>query len=247
MLKAAAKNDARGVAKGLLKGVAATGQVWSSEGKDEARDQFSKGWSLGDSKDVKDGKVETKSSSEATAALADKVQEGIMDLYEEFHDRFFPEDEEGKPQAYKVVRKQTAWISHGAGGTHAITYDVQQAVQLAYGKALDKLAAELSMLSTSKSLGKGALLEEIISAPMKRDATMHPVTAWVIRAALAHLESGSGSQYQALTGGSGMFGRASVLAEAKAAVKRSYGLMLDGSSGMLVSSEVLAGRVFPKK
>lgn len=240
MASAAAKNDVAGLAKGAVKmgGAATTAGI---SGNLEFKKQ---GFSLADQKGlVKDADgeqvAEVRNHAEGVGEIVGIAGEGAADLFGQLYERFATPD--NPTEGYALVRKKTAWIPHGAGGTNAITADVQEAVAAAYGQALTTIAQELQTIGRSDgkhALGSNSILGSIVNTPLDPTARLHPVTSWVLRRALETLSDSGGTHYQAVIGGSGMFGLQQTRADAQRKVRTAYGLMLD-TPGTLVSIDVV--------
>lgn len=245
IIKAGAKNDLVGVLGGIVNLGAASVSIGTNEGKKERAKQQEKGISLQQTSDVEDGKVETRSTTDGIAALVKTAGEGVLALGGQLHDRFKTEDKEDLQ--YKVVKRTTVWIEHGAGGTHAIRVDVQEAMMQAYANALGLINNELKEIGATDRqprMGTNSVLGQIMSAPMNPTAKLHPLTSWVVSEAIRLLAASGGTRYQALTGGSGMFGRESVLNSAKRDVKEAYSVML--SSAGIVEVDVVQAHIKKK-
>jgi hypothetical protein len=240
MGKAAAKNDAAGLAKGVVK-LAASGTTAGMSGSKGFADQS---FAFSDKKDLKDGKAEVRNEAEGVGAIIAIAGEGAADLVVGLYER--TAEPEAPKESNQPVRKRTFFVQHGAGGTHAITKDVQEAIQAAYGETLNLIAQELATIGRSDgkhTLGKSSIIGQIVDSPLDPTAKLHPVTEAVIKRAIEILSSTGGKTYQALTGGSGVFGRESVLQEAQREVKRAYGFMLDG--GTLIGVDALRAKLKP--
>jgi hypothetical protein len=196
------------------------GQV---EGRAEMSSQTA-GYKFQDQKDVKGGKVELRSETDGIAAVINVVGDGAMDLGGTLYEKFKNEDSETPVQSFTPTQKRTMFVKHGAGGTSAITWDVQTAMTEAYKSSMKQIERELG--GDQSNLGPNSILDQIVKEPMNPERTLHPMTTIVINRALEELARSGGSQYQALTGGSGMFGRSSVLKAAQRKVMKGYGILV---------------------
>jgi hypothetical protein len=248
MAKGAAKNDIEGTARGALKmaGAATTAGI---SGRLEF-DKQHEGYKFADRKDIVqeggESKAEVRNHAEGVGELVNKSGEGAADLVKEVFERYQSVTGRGEvetPEAYKVTRRRTVWIPHGAGGTQAITTDVQEAIDQAYANALTTVVQEFGILGQSDGtqLPPNSILGQIVSSTLDPTAKMHPITNRVLSDAIGILKASGGHKYRALTGGSGMFGRESVLNEAKAKVKKAYENMWD--SGTIASIELVRQKV----
>jgi hypothetical protein len=97
--------------------------------------------------------------------------------------------------SFKRTYQRTAFVPHGAGGTSAITYDVQQALVNAYIEVTSKLSNELSSIAAAAATAAIAtpLLTEIAILPLAANTknSLHPLTKAVLITALNNLKQGS--------------------------------------------------------
>lgn len=245
MAKGAAQNDIEATARGAIKmtGAATTAGI---SGRVEFGKQHSAGYQFSDKKGVTDGQAEVRNAAEGRGALVNTSGEGGADLVKGVVERYKSVTRRGQvetPEPYTVTRRRTVWIPHGAGGTQAITTDVQEAVNAAYANALTTIVQEFAILGRSDGtqLPPNSILGQIVSSNVDTTAKLHPVTSRVLADAIDILKASGGHKYRALTGGSGMFGRESVLNEAKAKVKKAYEHMWD--SGTIASIELVRQKV----
>jgi hypothetical protein len=104
---------------------------------------------------------------------------------------------------YIPKRRTTAYISHGAGGTEAITFDVKKHIEIAYGDMIKQLHGELT-IPPLDSTNQPIVKELSEYDPSKSKSCFHPLTQIVLKQALLTLSSRM-TQFNALTGKSGTF------------------------------------------
>ena len=92
--------------------------------------------------DVKDNKVKTASGTEAGFAVGNAAKDAVADIVNVI---VAGEVKKRDPDEFQLTRKKTFFVKHGAGGTHAITADVQEAIEEAYTQGLKKLNGELKI------------------------------------------------------------------------------------------------------
>ncbi len=249
MAKGAARNDIEGTARGALKmaGAATTAGI---SGRLEFDKQHGEGYKFADRKDIVqeggESKAEVRNRAEGVGELVNRSGEGAADLVKEVFERYQSVTGRGQvetPEAYKVTRRRTVWIPHGAGGTQAITTDVQEAIDQAYANALSTVVQEFTILGQSdgSQLPPNSILGQIVNTSLDPTAKLHPITTRVLSDAIDLLKASGGHKYRALTGGSGIFGRESVLTEAKTKVKKAYEHMWD--NGTIASIEHVRQKV----
>lgn len=244
MAQAAAKNDASGFAKGALHGVSGVVAASTPQGRAAFQEQQESGYQFASKSTVEDGEVETRSHSEGVGELITTAGEAALDLLGEAYER--TKGAEPEVGTYTVVRRKTAWIPHGAGGTNAITNDVQEAMNAAYSEGLTTVARELGSLRRQDLPADSTLLGRIVKSRYNTNMgdALHPMTAWVLERAVEKLATTGGGRYQAITGGSGMLGRESVRAAAQQRVKLAYKHMLT-ASGALASTDDIVQKLPP--
>ena len=222
-MKAAAKNDAAG----MVTATAGTAMTASAVHEGD-REQFT----MSD-----EGEVESRSQGDTIRDIISNSLETILELTE------LAESEDETEKQYEVIRRKTAWIPHGAGGTNAITNDVQEAIAQAYGQVLRQITIELKSIGHRRELSGVGIIGNIVSKPQDKSGDIHPVTKAVLTQALENLAGNGGDRYQALTGGSGWRGSSSKLNEAKRLVKRGYAEMASevrGGEGISNGKSLLA-------
>ncbi|HIL39925.1 MAG TPA: hypothetical protein EYG29_05810 [Methylococcales bacterium] len=141
--------------------------------------------------------------------------------------------------SYKPIRKKTAWIAHGAGGTAAITSDVIEAIGTAFGAQFKKLNDQLDSHSLRKlqpneidptDLAKESTLVYKISNPQDTTllTSLHPMTQEVLSSALEILSTSRSSHYASLKGHSGLIFSYGTLQKAQRKVQQAYLKMQNG-------------------
>ncbi|MEI6146305.1 MAG: hypothetical protein WCP66_07825 [Methylococcales bacterium] len=101
---------------------------------------------------------------------------------------------------YESKRKSTMFKEHGAGGAAAIIYDVQDAIAAAYYDACATLDREACATRDPEKPADGSILKAIVDATIDARSggnQLHPLTKYILSNALATLEGGGGSKYQA--------------------------------------------------
>ena len=186
MAMAAAENDVGGMASGALSGVSAS-VVAGIDGTGV----FS-GWNLGQDS----GPDEGTSGTQGIADMTGIAYESAMSLVGYVPT---PKKEEPAVTSFKVSYKRTCFVAHGAGGTSAITYDVQTAIVNAYYSTIQRLGADIEYAKTNLVAAEGSLLKQISEAPMPSNSgggemksDLHPLTKAVLVAALTELVGWSG-------------------------------------------------------
>lgn len=244
MAQAAASNDAAGMAGGVTHMASGIVGTSTNQGRGEMSNQLGGGYQWQQTSDVDNGQVETRSRTDGISELISTVGDGVVEVGGQFYERF--KTDEPDNDGYKVVKKKTAWIKHGAGGTNAITYDVQEAMTAAYEAGLNQISQELRAIGRTDRkvrLGKSSILGPMLATEMDAKATLHPMTVWVIKRAINNLARSGGGRYQALTGGSGTFGRTSVTNRAKRDVKEAYAFMEHSDDGYLTEVDVIRAHI----
>ena len=187
-LQKASENDAAGLANAVFGGVTA-GVVASKEGK-----SVTEGFNLTSADSAPEGKSEHEKRAEIAASSMNTALELV---------KLLPATEPQPSDGYQAKYKKTAWISHGSGGTNAITHDVQKAIVDAYYQAVEILANDIKTCAQGKTPPKDSLLHKIASAPLTTAGDMksdlHPLTDYVLKAALGELHNFTG-QYSRVTG-----------------------------------------------
>jgi len=225
IVQAAAGKDLSGIATGLLH--MSTGAVEASGG--ELATQNSGGWQAEGTVDVTTTGGASKAITATKAQTRTAVAETVGDTVIAEMTKLLTEPPEPPPDGYQPRKEKTAFISHGAGGTAAITFDVQESMEDAYSGGVKQISTELAKLGgkAPEKLLRGELYDHefesgsILATIMSKDQatemknTLHPMTDWVLEKALSSLALVGGTNYQLLEGGSGRFGRASTLRHAK--------------------------------
>jgi len=99
------------------------------------------------------------------------------------------------------IKKRTAFVPHGAGGTASITADIQQAIVDAYNSVCLQLGRETDTAKHTLKPAAGSILKEIVDAQMPSDLTdakslgLHPLTRIVLERALGLLNLNGGDHY----------------------------------------------------
>ncbi|MBT6433466.1 MAG: hypothetical protein HOK97_00775 [Deltaproteobacteria bacterium] len=156
---------------------------------------------------------------------------------------------EEEDEGYQLKRKTTAWIPHGAGGTNAITYDVQKAIVEFYYEAMGTLETEITAYARTGLLPPNSLLEKLsIFEGMKNNgdtdtiSQLHPLTKHVVAGALKSLAVSGGTKYSSTAGNT--FTRSSTTNKAKAQVKTSFKIMLDEiKTGKMSTAKIILDKV----
>ena len=129
-----------------------------------------------------------------------------------------PDPEKIVNPAIDLARRRTLLITHGSGGTSAITYDVQIAVTQAFVEVIKDLEKGVE---SKENFIASPLLKKIRESHLKPHG-LHPLTNEVLLRALANLQANGGSEYSKLT--PGFFSHHK---EALARVKTTYGVLHD--------------------
>lgn len=211
---AASKNDVGGMMGGVLEGVSSTVidgiDASGLFGKTSAQDVADK------------ATIAYDSMASLAGVVPSKKLAGLIPS----------KKKEDEPVAiYKVKFASTCFVSHGAGGTSAITYDIQTAIVNAYYTTITQLGGEIKKMQ--ETLVADGLLKEIAEAPfpqtdggdMKSD--LHPLTKAVIVAALKELALFKG-QYSSVTAPRTEL--SGTTAKAKAFVLKGYQYMLKAAN-----------------
>lgn len=228
-LQGLAEQSVEKTAQGVLKLTTATTNRATNEGATDYKKQRKEGFQLVQKDTVVNNELDKQNTTQGVTAIMDKSGEALIELVK----NSVGESNTATPESYEVVQKTSAFIfKHGAGGTHAVTFDVQEAVAKAYSEGLTKLNRELVRVASDSgpmNVPPDSILGGIVNAPMQANLKgLHPMTQWVLKRATEELAKNGGAHYSVLTGGSGMFGRASVLQSAKDDVKKSYRIMSNG-------------------
>jgi hypothetical protein len=210
---AAANNDKMAFVSALVSG-GATGAVASADGQ-----RVTGGFSLLSNGDDPAAPTAAEKRANVGNASADGLAK-IVDLVRA------PKEE---PIATFTLKYQrTAFIPHGAGGTSAITQDVQSAIVNAYHEVMLLLSGEIDRAASGEDIQglPGSLIDEISKsynphAASDMTSNLHPLTKHVLRNALSSLSEGKG-QYFSLQ--PAFLGNT---VEAQAFVKRGYKALLD--------------------
>lgn len=239
MVVGGAKNSVQDVAKGIFHfaGHATTAGV---DGKAGFAGQTE--YQMAEQFDVEGNKVETRTKGEGIGIVINTSGDTIVEVSSRLVQRYGSTESErtelfkSLSSAFTPTRKKTFFVEHGAGGSSAITHDVQQAIVEAYGCAMAKIEAELIGVGQGgkATLGPNSILAPIIKSKLKKDSTLHPVTAWVIGAALKALATSGGSGYSTVAKVANQTTK-----DANARVQRAYGMMFDASTSALLPLEAL--------
>ena len=148
------------------------------------------------------GPYSSDSADKKSGNVINSGAEGVGNLY----DTLMPSAQGTSSVAgsYEPKKKRTLFIKHGAGGTAAITDDVQTAIVKAYYDVCNTLSNETSMVRDPTKPAAGSLLKEIVDAvvPPQGATTsldglkLHPLTKRVLCNALNELKGGGGQRYQ---------------------------------------------------
>jgi hypothetical protein len=126
-----------------------------------------------------------------------------------------PDPEKRVNPAFDLARRQTLFITHGSGGTYAITYDVQKAVTQAFTEVCERLQNDTR---TTAAFNASPLVQKIKDSVLNPKG-LHPLTNEVLLLALANLKANGGTEYWSISQSQNSNGKTK---KAQERVKRTY-------------------------